>query len=79
MPQPTVIHLQNPDMSILTLLKSLSLEGKKKPHSSIQLFEFAAERLCAKTRSSQPEGSVGRWQLASRNTVQAIDQRHGMA
>lgn len=45
----------------------------------LQLFEFAVEGLCAKTRSNQLEDSVGRWQLASRNTVQPTDQRlHGM-
>lgn len=37
------------------------------------------EGFCAKTRSNQLEDSVGRWQLASRNTVQPTDQRlHGM-
>lgn len=30
------------------------------------LFGFTLERLCAKTRLNQPEASVGRWQLASR-------------
>lgn len=80
-----MVHHQKPGIVTETFSYKFELfGGKNKSQISVKncelKVEFAVEIICAKTSSNQLETSVGRWQLAARNTVQPTDQRlHGMA